>query len=71
MTAHRTPSQRICASAAIGLVVLLLASVARLYHPRFGFTEMIGFGDGTGELPALQAIPHYRHPSWGSYDGQF
>jgi hypothetical protein len=71
MTAHRTPAQRICASAAIGLVVLLLASVARLYHPRFGFTEMIGFGDGTGELPALQAIPHSRHPPWGSYDGQF
>ena len=57
---------------AVGLVALLLASVARLYHPPYGFTEMIGFASpGTGELPVLQAIPHYRHPPWGSYDGQF
>ena len=70
--AGSSDSQWICRAVAIALVVLLLASVARLYHPLFGFTEMIGFAsDGTGELPALQAIPHYRHPPWGSYDGQF
>jgi hypothetical protein len=57
---------------AAALVVLLLSSVARVYHPVYGFTEMIGFAaPGTGELPTLQAIPHYRHPPWGSYDGQF
>jgi len=72
MTAGRSRSQWICSAAAIALVVLLLASVARLYHPPYGFTEMIGFANGgAGELPALQAIPHYRHPPWGSYDGQF
>ncbi len=71
-TAGRGRSQWICTAVAVGLVALLLASVARLYHPPYGFTEMIGFASpGTGELPVLQAIPHYRHPPWGSYDGQF
>jgi hypothetical protein len=69
--ATRTRTAWACQAAAIGLVVLLLASVARLYHPPFGFTEMIGFATGDGKLPALQAIPHYSHPPWGSYDGQF
>jgi hypothetical protein len=72
MTTSRSRSQWICTAVAGAFVVLLLASVARLYHPRFGFTEMIGFtSPGTGELPVLQGIPHYRHPPWGSYDGQF
>jgi hypothetical protein len=72
MTAVRDRRRWICQGAAIALVVLLLASVARLYHPPYGFTEVIGFvEDGSSELPALQAIPHYRHPPWGSYDGQF
>ena len=72
LTGDHSPGQRICQAVAVALVVLLLASVARLDHPPFGFTEMIGFAsDGAGELPVLQAIPHYRHPAWGSYDGQF
>jgi len=71
-TAGRGRSQWMCTAVAVGLAALLLASVARLYHPPYGFTEMIGFASpGTGELPVLQAIPHYRHPPWGSYDGQF
>ena len=72
MTAGRSRSQWVCLAVAVGLVLLLLSSVARLYHPPFGFTEMIGFASGgVGELPVLQSIPHYRHPPWGSYDGQF
>lgn len=71
MIGNRPPVQLVCATVAIGLVVLLLASVARLYHPPFGFTEMIRFADGVSELPTLQAIPHYTHPPWGSYDGQY
>jgi len=72
VTAPHSHGRWIWATLAAALVVLLLASVARLYHPVYGFTEMIGFAaPGTGELPALQAIPHYRHPPWGSYDGQF
>lgn len=72
MIGNRTRATWLCLAAAIGFVVLLLASVARLYHPVFGFTEMIGFAnDRAGELPALRAIPHYQHPPWGSYDGQF
>jgi hypothetical protein len=72
MKAGRSRTQWICTAGAGALVVLLLASVARLYHPQFGFTEMIGFASpGTGELPVLQAIPHYRHSPRGGYDGQF
>jgi hypothetical protein len=72
MTAGRSRSQWVCQAMAVGLVLLLLASVARLYHPLFGFTEMIGFASGrSGELPVLRTIPHYLHPPWGSYDGQY
>jgi hypothetical protein len=72
MLAGRSRSQWVCLAVAVGLVLLLLSSVARLYHPVFGFTEMIGFASGgEGELPALRSIPHYLHPPWGSYDGQF
>jgi hypothetical protein len=61
-----------CVAVAVALVALLLASVARLYHPLYGFTEMIRFaGDETRELPVLQAIPHYRHAAHASYDGQY
>ena len=72
MTATRSRSQRVCTAVALAAVVLLLASVARSKPSAHGFTEMIGFASpGTGELPVLQALPHYRHPPWGSYDGQF
>lgn len=71
MMGDRPPVQLLCMTVAIGLVLLLLASVARLYHPPFGFTEMIRFADGVSEFPALQTIPHYKHPPWGSYDGQY
>ena len=53
------------------LVAAFLASVARFYHPEFGFTSLIGFGPQHGfELPAVQAVPH-RHYETGGYDGQF
>jgi hypothetical protein len=56
---------------AIGLVILFLAAVVRLYHPGYGFTSIIGFPlAGPTEPPALQAIPHYQSPL-ASYDGQF
>jgi hypothetical protein len=50
---------------------MFLASVARFYHPEFGFTGLIGFGpQHHDELPAVQAVPH-RHYETGGYDGQF
>jgi hypothetical protein len=62
----------VCTSLAVGLVILFLASVARFYHPGTGFTSLIGFPAGDHfESPALHAIPHYEHPIWASYDGQF
>ena len=52
MTPGRSRRQWICVAAAVALVALLLASVARLYHPLYGFTEMIRFaGDETRGLP--------------------
>jgi hypothetical protein len=72
MSIPRPTARAICTTIACALVVLLLASVARLYHPVYGFTAVIGFAEpGTSELPVLQSIPHFRHPPWGSYDGQF
>jgi hypothetical protein len=56
---------------ALVLCALFLRSVARFYHPGFGFTALIGFPEDPGELPKLRAIPHYRYPSSASYDGQF
>ncbi len=57
---------------ALALCVLFLGAVARFYHPGLGFTALIGFPEGHDyEAPALQAVPHYVHPAWASYDGQF
>ena len=61
-----------CRAAALVLVAIFLASVARFYHPGTGFTALIGFPEGHDyEAPALRAIPHYDYPAWASYDGQF
>ena len=73
MTVSGAPGVRsIWPAVAIGLALLLLASVARLYQPAYGFTAMIRFAaPGTTELSVLQEIPHYRHHPSLSYDGQF
>jgi hypothetical protein len=59
-----------CRGAAALLVALFLASVARFYHPGFGFTAFIAFGQHDSELPAVQAVPH-PHAASGGYDGQY
>jgi hypothetical protein len=60
-----------CRGAAALLVAVFLASVARFYHPDFGFTAFIAFGTQHDyELPAVQAVPH-PHLTSGGYDGQF
>jgi len=57
---------------AIALVILLLVSVSRFYHPGTGFTALIGFPAGAeSEAPALREVPHFTYPPWASYDGQF
>ncbi len=59
-------------SVAIAFSILFLAAVARFYHPGTGFTALIGFPAGHEyEAPAMRDIPHYDHPVWASYDGQF
>jgi hypothetical protein len=55
---------------AIAMVALFLASIARFYHPEFGFTALISRGRRLRSAGA-RALPHYRHPAWASYDGQF
>lgn len=56
--------------AAIGLVIVFLAAVARFYHPGTGFTALIGFPPADDfTSPALRAVPHYE--SMAVYDGQF
>jgi len=57
---------------AIGLVVVFLAAIARFYHPGTGFTALIAFPpEGDFESEALKRVPHYQHPDYASYDGQF
>ena len=52
---------------------LLLASIAQLRHPQFGFTTLLGLYEigHPGETPALQAIPHFDHPGGHGYDGGY
>jgi hypothetical protein len=58
-------------TAAVALVILFLASVARFYHPGLGFTELLGLPpDNDAETAALRAVPHFESPA-ASYDGQF
>src|SRR5919198_2160338 len=62
-----------CRAAALVVVAIFLASIARFYHPGTGFTALIGFPEGNDsyEAPQLRAVPHYHYPAWASYDGQF
>jgi hypothetical protein len=57
---------------AIALGALFLASVARFYHPGYGFTALLGMPEGHEyEVPAMRAIPHVDYPPSASYGGQF
>ena len=60
--------------AAYALVVAgFLATVARYYHPAYGFTAFLELPAAThdSELPAVRESPHFDHPGSGGYDGQF
>jgi hypothetical protein len=62
--------RRSCCAAAIGVVALFLASVARYYHPVNGFTVFIELPKGHDyEVPALRDMPHAESPI--GYDGQY
>jgi hypothetical protein len=60
-----------CRIVALLLCAVFLRSVARFYHPGFGFTALIGFPEGESESSPLHGIPHYLYPPFASYDGQF
>ena len=63
----RTP--RLWQALALLSCALFLAWIAKFYHPRDGFTALIGFPSGPVRLPALAEIPHAQTPF--PYDGQF
>jgi hypothetical protein len=55
---------------ALACCALFLASVARFYHPGFGFSALLIIPQGHEyEIPALQQIPHYEYPPGTAYDG--
>lgn len=55
---------------AFALCALLLASVARFYHPGVGFSALLIIPTGHEyEIPALQRLPHYEYPPQIAYDG--
>lgn len=55
-----------------GAILLYLASFARFYDPRFGYTGLIQFATtAEEELPAVREVPHPRFTGSGGYDGQF
>lgn len=74
MTAERGAERRrtrVWRALALLSCALFLASVARFYHPDFGFSAllMIPEGDEAYQLPALTALPHYTYPPGHAYDG--
>jgi hypothetical protein len=64
---RRHPRYRAIAGA---LVILFLASVARFYHPRTGFTAFIAFPPGHEHVSAAMRDTPHEHVS-EPYDGQF
>lgn len=58
--------------AGLTVCAIFLASIARLYHPQYGFTGLIAFPEGGRfEHPALAALPHPTYPAQFTYDGQY
>ena len=63
---------RLWPALAILLCACFVASIARLYHPVYGFTGLIAFPAGNpGEFPTLAVVPHATVPPEFTYDGQF
>ena len=61
-----------CVAIALALIAVFIASVARYYHPKTGFTALIGFPVGDeGKPPVMRTIPHHQYAGAGVYDGQF
>jgi hypothetical protein len=55
---------------ALVLCACFLASVARFYHPDFGFTALIVIPEGHEyEIAALRDLPHYEYRQGEAYDG--
>jgi hypothetical protein len=70
-----TPSRRVGLWQVLALAscALFLASVARFYHPGFGFTALIVITSAPDHerLPALRDLPRYEYPPGVGYDGAY
>jgi hypothetical protein len=64
---------RLWQALALASCALFLASVARFYHPGFGFTALIVLTAGQEEytLPALRDLPRYEYAPGVGYDGGY
>jgi hypothetical protein len=57
-------------SLALLACALLLAWVARFYHPGTGFSSLLIIPAGHDlELPAFRSVPHFEYPPHVAYDG--
>jgi hypothetical protein len=57
---------------ALVLCACFLTSVARFYHPGYGFTALIVIPEGHDyEIAALRELPHYEYGMGEAYDGAF
>ena len=62
--------RRGCIALALLLCALFLASVARFYHPEFGFSALLVIPEGHEyEIEALRRVPHYEYKARLEYDG--
>ena len=62
--------RRGCMALALLLCALFLASVARFYHPEFGFSALLVIPEGHEyEIEALRSVPHFEYKSRQEYDG--
>src|SRR5215210_5846338 len=61
---------RIWRTLALLMCALLLAWIARFYHPGTGFSSLLIVPAGHElEIPAFRSVPHYEYPPHVAYDG--
>src|SRR5215210_2865669 len=61
---------RIWRTLALLMCALLLAWVARFYHPGTGFSSLLIIPAGHDfEIPAFRSVPHFEYPPHVAYDG--
>jgi hypothetical protein len=71
-SSNGSASRAVCTAIAVALLVWFVGLMSRYYHPRTGFTSLIGFPAGHDyEVPAMRGVPHDDYTGAGVYDGQY